>query len=205
MYNKKVENHSLESFEEYVVSNDHEKLCCNFRNNQSETLVIHPDDPTTDFLCEIYKGKGYNVIDDPFTGNDTIAELIKDHKRIIALGHGCDFGLYGGLEMMINSSLVSLLVEKELFFIWCNADQFVKEHQLKGFYSGMFISEVQEAQLYNIETDQSTISRSNSLFAALLGKHLDSANGDILIPLKQEYYIENDPVVTFNRNRLYCT
>ena len=145
MYKNKVINHALESFEEYVVSNDHEKLYCNFRNNQSETLVIHPDDPTTDFLSEIYKGKGYNVIDDPFTGNDTIAELIKDHKRIIALGHGCGDGLFGGFEMMINSSLVSLLMDKELIFIWCNADQFMKEHQLNGFYSGMFISEVQEA------------------------------------------------------------
>ncbi|MFC1830498.1 hypothetical protein ACFL0S_00560 [Thermodesulfobacteriota bacterium] len=204
MYNKRLKNHFLESSEEYVVSNDQQKRCSNVRNNQSDTLVIHPDDPTTDFLSEIYKGKGYNVVDDPLTGNDTIAELIKDHKRIIALGHGCGFGLFGGLEMMISSSLVSLLKDKELIFIWCNADQFMMEHQLHGFYSGMFISEVQEALIYGISTVQNTVTRSNNLFAAVLGRYIDGGD-DILENVKAEYFIENDPVITFNRSRLYNT
>jgi len=203
LYRNKLTHHSLESFEEYVVSNDHEKLCRNCMDNQSETLVIHPDDPTTDFLSEIYKGRGYNVIDDPFTGNDTIAELIKDHNRIIALGHGCESGLFGGFEMMINSGLISLLMDKELIFIWCNADQFMKENQLKGFYSGMFISEVQEAQIYGISTDQNTVTRSNELFANILGRCING--DDMLENVKAEYFIDNDPVVTFNRDRLYST
>lgn len=203
MYKNEIRNHSHESFEEYEI-NDHEKLCCDFRDNQSETLVIHPDDPTTDFLSEIYKGKGFNVIDDPFTGNDTIAELIKDHKRIIALGHGSEAGLFGGFEMLINSSLVSLLMDKELICIWCNADQFMKEHQLKGFYSGMFISEVQEAMIYGVNTDQATVTQSNKLFANILGRYIDG-DGDVLENVKAEYFIENDPVITFNRDRLYNT
>jgi hypothetical protein len=202
LYRNKSINHSLESFEEYT-SNHHEKLCWNFKNNQSETLVIHPYDPTTDFLSEMYKGKGYNVINDPFTENYTIAELIKDHKRIIALGHGCGDGLFGGFEMMINSSLVSLLVDKELIFIWCNADQFMREHLLNGFYSGMFVSEVQEATIYGINTDQNTVTRSNKLFANILGRYIDSDN--VLENVKAEYFIENDPVISFNRDRLYST
>jgi hypothetical protein len=42
--------------------------------------------------------------------------------------------------------------DNKLVFIWCNADQFMKRHQLRGFYSGMFISEVQEALMYGIAT-----------------------------------------------------
>lgn len=202
MYKNKVRNHFPESFEEYVVSNGQEKLCSNFRDNQSETLVLHPDDPTTDFLSEIYKGKGYNVIDDPFTGNDTIAELLKDHNRIIALGHGCESGLFGALGMMIDSGLVSLLMDKELIFIWCNADQFMREHQLKGFYSGMFISECTEADLFGIPyDDELQIEISNDWFASILGKHINSDN--ILKNVKQEYHDPDDPIVTFNRDRLY--
>ena len=135
--------------------------------------------------------------------NDTVAELIKDHKRIIALGHGCGSGLFGSFGMMINSSLVSLLMDKELVFIWCNADLFMKEHQLHGFYSGMFISEVQEAMIYGFNIDQKTVTRSNNLFANILGRYIDS--DDVLENVKAEYFIENDPVITFNRDRLYNT
>ena len=202
MYRNKSINHSLESFEDYA-SNHHEKLCWNFKNNQSETLVIHPYDPTTDFLYEIYRGKRYNVIDDPFADNDTIAELIKDHERIIALGHGCNFGLYGGYDMLINDSHVPLLMGKELIFIWCNADQFILNYQLHGFYSGMFISEVEEAVMCGVSTDQNTVTRSNKLFDNILGKYIDGDN--VLENVKAEYFVENDPVVTFNRNRLYST
>ncbi len=201
MYRNKFLDRSLESFEEYEID-DHEKLFNNFRNNQSETLVIHPDDPTTCFLSKIYKGKGFNVIDDPFTGNDTIAELIKDHKRIIALGHGCEFGLYGGFEMMINSSLVPLLMDKELIFIWCNADQFVQKHGLNGFYTGMFLSECTEADLFGIPyDDELQIEMSNDWFASILGKHINSDN--ILKNVKQEYHDHDNSIVSFNRDRLY--
>ena len=203
MYNKKFRNDYFVSFEEDIVIYDQDKLCCNFRDNQSETLVIHPDDPTTDFLSKIYEDKGYDVIDDSFIGNGSVAELIKNHNRIIALGHGCEAGLFGGFEMMINSSLVPLLRDKELIFIWCNADQFMKEHRLQGFYSGMFISEVLEALIYNIKTDQKTVKRSNQLFAETLGRYIDS--DDILRKVKREYNVDGDPVITFNRNRLYST
>lgn len=202
MYRNSFTAHSLESFEEYEI-NDHEKRCRDFRENQLETLVIHPDDPTTDFLTDIYRGEQYNVIDDPFTGNDTIAELIKDHKRIIALGHGCEAGLFGGYDMLVNDSHVPLLMDKELIFIWCNADQFMLNHQLHGFYSGMFISEVEEAVMCGVSTEQRAVTRSNKLFATVLGRYINGDN--VLENVKAEYFVENDPVVTFNRNRLYNT
>ena len=174
-------------------------------DNDSSTLVIHPDDPSTDFLKGMYRDKNFNVINDPFIDSCSLEEYIIDHKRIIALGHGCEAGVFGGaFGMIIDSSLAPILKEKELVCIWCNADQFIVRNQLTGLYSGMFISEVHEARMYNIETDQSTVSRSNDLFATLLGKYLDY-EGDVLAQLKEEYHIENDPVVTFNRNRLYST
>ena len=171
-------------------------------DNDSSTLVIHPDDPTTDFLKGVYRDKNFNVINYPFIDSCSLEEYIIDHKRIIALGHGCETGLFGAFGMPINSSLAPLLKKKELVFIWCNADQFMVRNKLTGLYSGMFISEVHEAQMYKIETDQDTVSRSNDLFATLLGKYIDS-KGDVLALLKQEYVIENDPIVTFNRNRLF--
>ena len=79
----------------------------------------------------------------------------------------------------------------------------MKEHQLHGFYSGMFISEVPEAMIYGINTDQNTVTRSNKLFANILGRYIDG--DDVLENVKAEYFIENDPVISFNRDRLYYT
>jgi hypothetical protein len=173
-------------------------------DNDSSTLLIHPDDPTTDFLKGVYRNKSFNVINDPFIDSSSIDEYIIDHDRIICLGHGCEAGLFGAFGMIIDSSLAPILKEKDLVCIWCNADQFMVRNKLTGLYSGMFISEVHEARMNNIETDQDAVSRSNDLFATLLGKYLEY-KGDIIEKLKQEYFLENDPVITFNRNRLYST
>ena len=178
------------------------KSLCSCNNSTSGTLVIHPDDPTTDFLSAIYRGKGWDVISDPFLWPEEVAGLISSHDRIICLGHGSPTGLFGCNGFIIDASLVSLLKRKRIVAIWCHADQFVEQHELRGFYSGMFISEFGEAWMCGIEdTDEQTIKSSNDLFAPVLGKHIDSDN--ILGNVKKEYVKDGDAVVEFNRNRLY--
>ena len=106
--------------------------------------------------------------------------------------------------MIIDSSLAPILKEKELVCILCNADQFMVKNNLTGLYSGMFISEIREANMYKIKATQEQITASNDLFASLLGKYLDY-KGDILAKLKKEYHIKDNPITTFNSNRLYRT
>ncbi len=90
-----------------------------------KTLVIHPQDTTTDFLKPIYKDRDWKVIDyNP--GKRELTEQIKLHDRIIMLGHGDNCGLYGFDRMIINSKLVYLLREKICVCIWCHADQLSK-------------------------------------------------------------------------------
>ncbi len=63
------------------------------------------------------------------------------------MGHGSPKGLFGinfNRSYVIDEDTVDSLQYKKCIFIWCHADQFVKEHNLKGFHSGMFISEVGE-------------------------------------------------------------
>ena len=57
-----------------------------------KTLVIHPQDKTTDFLKPIYHGKGYTVVTGGCTKED-VAKLIDKHDHIIMLGHGTPQGL----------------------------------------------------------------------------------------------------------------
>ena len=163
------------------------------------TLVIHPDDITTDFLKIVYEGKGYTVINDRKLCLDKkfITEQIKEHDRIMMMGHGYPGGLF---YTCINSSMVYLLREKDCVCIWCNADKFVLKYGLKGFYTGMFISEVGEAFYYGIKIDQEKIDYSNNLFVENLKNVIESPN--ILTEIK-ELYNGDCPVIQFNNARLY--
>lgn len=166
-----------------------------------KTLVIHPDDRTTDFLKQIYEGRDFTVENrhkgrDEYSKKEFIQQL-KDHDRIIMMGHGYPGGLF---MSFVDPTVVYLLREKDCVCIWCNADQFVNKYGLKGFYTGMFISEVSEAAWYQIKTDQDAIDHSNELFTDLVTEHIDDPN--IHTEVKEGYF-GNCPVINFNNDRLY--
>jgi len=164
-----------------------------------KTLVIHPDDRSTDFLKQIYEGRDFTVITKHKRElpKNKFIQAIKDHDRIIMMGHGFPGGLF---MSHIDSTLVYLLREKECICIWCNADQFVNKYGLTGFFTGMFISEVGEANWFHIETDQAEVDFSNELFTQLVTENID--NEEIHTVLK-ENYAGDSPVIQFNNDRLY--
>jgi len=164
-----------------------------------KTLVIHPDDRTTDFLKPIYEGRGWTVITKhkkELKRQDFLSE-VKAHDRIIMMGHGYPGGLF---MSYIDSTIVDILREKDCVCIWCNADQFVNKYGLKGFYTGMFISEVSEANWFKIQTDQDAVDHSNNLFTELVVEHIDKKNPQ---PAIKEAYVGDCPVIQFNNDRLY--
>ena len=165
-----------------------------------KTLVIHPADRSTDFLKEIYEGKGYTVVTDKNILRTPleVKKLIKDHGRIMMMGHGYPGGLF---FTCINPEMVYLLREKLCICIWCNADKFVEKYKLKGFYTGMFISEVGEAKYFGIEATQERIDNSNNLFASEFRKYESLITVHQLI--KEHYNSFECPVIQFNNDRLY--
>jgi phosphomannomutase len=164
-----------------------------------KTLVIHPKDSTTDFLTEIYSDKNWTVINTN-TSKKILKEQIKAHDRIVMLGHGTKYGLMGYKKLVIDSSWVYLLREKECVCIWCNADLFVKQYGLKGFYTGMIISEYEEALDYTIQTNSADLLQSNLLFAEAVKKSVDTE--DIVASVKEIYKGDN-AVIMFNQDNLY--
>lgn len=164
-----------------------------------KTLVIHPKDSTTDFLSDIYLGKNWTVITTNIS-NGLLKRLIKTHDRIVMLGHGTEKGLIGFNRFIIDSKLVYLLRDKFCICIWCNADVFVKKYGIKGFYTGMIISEYEEAIMYCVKTDSISINESNNRFAYAIKSSIDDKN--MLVKAKSIYDF-NSSVVEFNRNNLY--
>jgi hypothetical protein len=179
-----------------------------------KTLIIHPDDRSTDFLKPIYE----NVTDATVvTGGLTKSEvnqLIEQHDRIYMMGHGSPSGLFAVgkfsehrsyCSYIIGNDIVELLRNKECIYIWCNADQFVTKHNLKGLYSGMFISEVGEAHYCGLpNTPQSIVDTSNDSFARWMGENANMALNEIYHNTMDNYEVlaMDNPVADYNAQRL---
>jgi hypothetical protein len=177
-----------------------------------KNLIIHPTDSSTDFLSPIYADISDAIILNGGATKDQVKELITRHDRVIMLGHGSPFGLFsvgqfmGSNGYIIDSTMVDVLKYTECISIWCNADQFMNKHQLNGFYSGMFISEVGEAHYCGLPgTLQETVNTSNHYFAQLLGEVINEPLSVIYEHVKENYGLlnEDNPVANYNHNRLY--
>lgn len=180
-----------------------------------KTLIIHPDDRSTDFLCKIYE----DIPEDEKTvmrGGQTkneIYEAIANHDRVMMMGHGSPQGLFGLGKYpkvggyIIDQQTVSLLKKKDNnVFIWCNADRFVDLYNIKGFYTGMFISEVSEAAYCGIyETTQEAVTLSNNTFVEEFSKLIDLGIEDTHTAIKASYGVlaKECDVASYNQQRLY--
>ena len=177
-----------------------------------KNLIIHPADASTDFLKPIYANISDAIILNGGASKDQVKELITQHDRVIMLGHGSPFGLFsigqfmGNNGYIIDSTMVDVLKYVECISIWCNADKFMVKHELNGFYSGMFISEVGEAMYCGLPgTPQETVDASNHYFAQLLGEVINEPLSAINDYVTDNYGLltEDNPVALYNYNRLY--
>lgn len=165
-----------------------------------KTLVIHPIDSSTNFLSEIYSDKTWTVINTNVS-KKVLKEQIKVHDRIVMLGHGSEKGLFGFNKFMIDSNWVYLLREKNCICIWCNADVFVEKYGLKGLYTGMIISEPDEAVMYCQPFRWEFIKESNELFAKSIKESIDI--NESLSHIKSIYNSDENPIIQFNSENIY--
>jgi hypothetical protein len=155
-----------------------------------KTLVIHPKDPTTDFLQDIYADL---VTRDDWTllresiEDSELRNKIKSHDRIIMLGHGCHLGLYcpNKSKLIIEDSHADIL----------------EFHGLLGIYSGMMISEMPEANLLGVDCSRLQIDVSNARYTRAVRKAIFDP-----FPIerfRQMYRSERNPVIMYNQDLFY--
>ena len=89
-----------------------------------KTLVIHPNDPTTTFLKEVYADLRNKTVITGGATTDQLLDLLCCHDRIMMMGHGSPQGLLsvekfpGAGTYIINQAIVPYLKYKEnLLFI----------------------------------------------------------------------------------------
>jgi len=177
-----------------------------------KTLVIHPKDPTTDFLSLIYAPLEDKTVIRGGISKSDLRELIESYDRVIMLGHGSPYGLLSKGQFpdaglfIVDESMVSALKNNSYsIFIWCYADQFIRRHGLSGLCTGMFISELGEADFWGYKgVKQDLIDESNEQFASIVSKNiyepLDVMYNRLLI--EYELLAKTNPIARFNFERL---
>ena len=164
-----------------------------------KTLVIHPTDPTTDFLKIIYANRGFTEENADFEP-DRLKSLIREHDRIVMLGHGFHHGLLNGYDTIIDDLFVPILKEKELVGIWCFAKTFFDQHGLSGFHTDMFISEKPEAIVMGVNATELEIEQSNIAFSKAVRSYLFLP--ECLDRIKSSYSKRTSNIAQYNLMRL---
>lgn len=179
-----------------------------------KTLIIHPDDPSTDVLRILYEPIKDNATIVTSGSYREVEELIKSHDRIMMMGHGSPGGLFSVHQFsgcprgyVIDHLMVPLLRKKEdSVFIWCHASDFVSHHGLSGFASGMFISEVGEAEWCGVRgADQTMVDASNVCFMEEAAIAIRSSAEDLFEQTTKGRYeklSKTNPVAAYNIRRL---
>jgi len=178
-----------------------------------KTLVLHPEDKSTDFLSPIYDNLRNKTVVRGGTTKSEVKGLIESHDRVIMLGHGAPYGLLNpgqfpdaGLFIIDGSMVDSLLHKSNCIFIWCHADQFVKSYGLSGLCSGMFISEMGESDMYWFDNiDIAMINQSNETFSFILSRYINEPMDVLYQSLLTEYEVvaRSNPIARFNIERLH--
>jgi len=176
----------------------------------SDVLVIHLDDRSTDFLKLIYKDKNYDIINDGNMRNSELVDQIRNHNKIIMMGHGLPYGLINvnrgpkNLNLFfINDSHADLLREKETVSIWCFSDEYFSRNTIKGFHTGMIISETSEERMVlNYEPLNKDELLDNMNFMATIFSECIELSPEEIRSYMLTNYNRHDPVSEFNRKNM---
>ena len=88
--------------------------------------------------------------------------------------------------------------------VWCNADRFARAEGLHGLFTGMIVSELSEALLYQVKTTQEELDRENVKLAHRLRTLLDEGNPLNEIPKRMLAMDDvHSPLTAFNYNNFY--
>ena len=185
--------------------------------SSATTLVIHPQDQTTDFLKPIYSNIPNKKVITGGISYEVLKREIEIADEVIICGHGYNGGLFainqfeglGQTNYIVDNQMASLLKQKKkVVTIWCYAKNYIEANDINNsFHSGMFISEVNESIFCGLEgVTQEMIDESNYCFSNELGTLIDQSPEKIYNAFQEGKYSEltkTNPVARYNFDRLH--
>ena len=173
--------------------------------------VIHANDPTTQILTILYQQREdvRMLITERNTSSD-VQRAIRADDVIMMLGHGNEYGLFSKpnkngdyKRFLITDRHVQFLRDKTCIGIWCYANKFAEKYKLHGLFSGMIISELQEAIDMEVPATKDEIDREMEKFTIRLKDCMDTY-GLEQIPLRMKESDDVQSALTkFNYSNLY--
>lgn len=173
--------------------------------------VIHANDSTTSFLSLLYEQREDVLAH--MTEKDTNAAVrraIRGDDTIMMLGHGNEYGLFsmpvssGRYErLLVDGSHVQFLRGKTCIGIWCYANVFAERYGLHGLFSGMIISDLQEASDNHIVTTQDEIDEEMVKFTLRLRDCIEHYGLKETPARMRNLDDVKSELTTFNYNNLY--
>ena len=171
-------------------------------------IVVHPTDPSTKMLSLIYEDVKDVTLFNSWKQRDEILKAIEaapKEEPVLLLGHGCPNGLFDmRYGLVIKDADAEILKDRpNLVGIWCYASSYAHKHGLKGFFSGMFISEEPEARVNDVEAKAEEIEEKAWDFAGRFGDMLREGKSLAVIASELMDPVHRDSELTrFNYERL---
>ena len=139
-----------------------------------------------------------------------VQRAIRTDDVIIMLGHGNEYGLFSKPDkkgeyrrFLITDKHVQFLRDRTCIGIWCYANKFAEKYKLHGLFSGMIISELQEAIDLGVPATKDEIDREMEKFTIRL-KDCIETYGLEQTPLRMKELDDVQSELTkFNYGELY--
>lgn len=174
-------------------------------------IIIHATDPTTQVLSLLYQQREdvKLCITERNTTSD-VQRAIRADDVIMMLGHGNEYGLFSKPDkkgeykrFLITDRHVQFLRDKTCIGIWCYANKFAEKYGLHGLFSGMIISELQEAIDLGIRATKDEIDTEMEKFTIRLKNCIETYELE-QIPIRMKELDDVQSALTkFNYSNLY--
>ena len=173
--------------------------------------IIHATDPTTQVLSLLYQQReDVRMLITERNTSSNVQRALRADDVIMMLGHGNEYGLFSKPEkngeyrrFLITDKHVQFLRDKSCIGIWCYANKFAEKYKLHGLFSGMIISELQEAIDLGVAATKEEIDKEMEKFTICL-KDCIETYGLEQTPLRMKELDDVQSVLTkFNYSNLY--
>ena len=174
-------------------------------------IIIHATDPTTQVLSLLYQQrKDVRMLIMERNTTSDVQRAIRADDVIMMLGHGNEYGLFSKPDkkgeykrFLITGRHVQFLRDKTCIGIWCYANKFAEKYGLHGLFSGMIISELQEAIDLGIRATKDEIDTEMEKFTIRLKNCIETYELE-QIPIRMKELDDVQSALTkFNYSNLY--
>lgn len=167
-------------------------------------------DDSIKFLNKLVESSNSSIYNRKWSSSNII-KGIKSADIVYLLGHGTDYGLLSRPNIekdfdrfLIEGKHVQFLIDKICVGIFCFANKFAEKYKLHGLFSGMIISEVEEANDYiQYFPEDDEVNYCNNQFISFLKYCLDNYSLKDIPEKMKELCPDNNPINQYNFKSLY--